>query len=140
MNNLKNIFIIDDSSIYHFMMLHKLKLLGFDEEVKAFLDGEEALDFLNQNLDDTHLLPDLIFLDINMPVMSGFDFLEEFAEIKPKIDKEITIYVVSSSVDDVDIERAKNNEHVHSYIIKPFQMEDLKSILKEFQQENQAST
>ncbi|MDQ7918564.1 response regulator [Mesonia sp. MT50] len=72
----------------------------------------------------------MILLDLSMPVMDGWQFLDEFTKVK--IEKKITIYIVSSSIDPMDYERAKSYNDIQNYIIKPVQTEDLKSILKIF--------
>ncbi|MEQ8534886.1 MAG: response regulator, partial [Imperialibacter sp.] len=74
-------------------------------------------------------LPDVILLDINMPVMDGWQFLDEFVKIKPLIKKKITIYMVSSSIDEADLERAKTYEEVSDFIVKPVKAEDLEKML-----------
>lgn len=72
-----------------------------------------------ENKDNSELLPDVIFLDINMPIMNGWQFLDEFKKMQNSIDKNITIYLVSSSFDDRDISRSKDYAEVTDYIIKP---------------------
>jgi len=73
-------------------------------------------------------IPEIIFLDINMPVMDGWEFLDKFTQIENKLDKTITLYVVSSSINPVDIERAKNTNAVKDYLVKPVTLEDLEAI------------
>jgi CheY-like chemotaxis protein len=95
----------------------------------VFSDGEEALDFMLDNLHKE--LPDVIFLDIDMPIMDGFEFMEEYVKIKPKLGKKITIYMVSSSVDPVDIDRAKKISEITDYIVKPITQDQLTYIIGE---------
>jgi CheY-like chemotaxis protein len=76
-------------------------------------------------------LPDIIFLDIDMPIMDGFQFMEEYVKIKPKLGKKITIYMVSSSVDPVDIERARKISEITDYIVKPITQNQLTDIIQE---------
>jgi CheY-like chemotaxis protein len=95
----------------------------------VFSDGEEALDFMLDNLHNDKELPDVIFLDIDMPIMDGFQFMEEYIKIKPKLGKKITIYMVSSSVDPVDIERAKKISDITDYMVKPVTHDQLKHIV-----------
>ncbi|WP_240927948.1 response regulator, partial [Cellulophaga sp. Z1A5H] len=96
----------------------------------TFSDGEEALNFVLKNLNDKIELPDIILLDINMPIMDGFQFMEEFVKIKPKLGKKIVVYMVSSSVDPKDIERTKKISAISDYIIKPIEIEKLKAIIE----------
>tara|TARA_R110002111_G_scaffold55243_3_gene94979 strand:- start:863 stop:1180 length:318 start_codon:yes stop_codon:yes gene_type:complete len=97
----------------------------------VFSDGEEALDFMLDNLHNDKELPDVIFLDIDMPIMDGFQFMEEYVRIKPKLGKKITIYMVSSSVDPVDIDRAKKISEITDYIVKPITHDQLTGIIRE---------
>lgn len=94
-----------------------------------FSDGEEAIEFFEANTKSTDKLPDVVFLDINMPIMDGWDFLEEYVKLKPSIEKKITIYVVSSSVHPEDIERATKISEVSDYLIKPVSADETRQIL-----------
>ena len=129
MNNLYNICVIDDDDIYQFTITKILETVKLNKKIILFSDGEEALDFMIDNLYNDDELPDVIFLDINMPIMDGFQFMEEYVKLKPKLDKKIIIYMVSSSVDPVDIAKAKGISDISDYIIKPIQAGQLKSIL-----------
>lgn len=130
MNNPFNICIIDDDDIYQFTVIKTLESLKLANKIIAFSDGEEALNFFIENLNKSAELPDVVLLDINMPIMDGFQFMEEYVKIKPKVGKKITIYMVSSSVDPVDIERAKSISEISDYIIKPIKSGELKSIME----------
>ena len=130
MNNNLNVCVVDDDEIFQFTMNLSLKSLGSVGKVRIFDDGLEAIDFMLDNINDQQELPDIIFLDINMPVMDGFQFMEEYIKIKPKVGKKITIYMVSSSVDPVDIEKAKLISDISDYIIKPIKQNQLKLLLE----------
>ena len=75
-----------------------------------------------------NLLPDIIFLDLNMPVMDGWEFLNEFLKIKNNLNKKITLYVVSSSIDPRDLERVKSFNMVTDYLIKPIELKKFEKI------------
>ena len=115
MNTPVNICIVDDDDIYQFTVVKTLELLEFEKNIKVFSDGEEALEFLLSNLNQNDELPDVIFLDINMPIMDGYQFMEEYVKIKSKLGKKTVIYMVSSSVDPVDIEKAKRISDISDY-------------------------
>ncbi|MCB4797413.1 response regulator [Neotamlana laminarinivorans] len=125
-----NICIIDDDEVYQFTTLQMLKKINLEKNVMAFYDGEEAINFFLDHLDETSKLPDVIFLDINMPIMDGFQFMNEYIKIKPQVGKKITIYMISSSVDPIDLEKAKNISEISDYIIKPIKRGELKSIFE----------
>ena len=124
-----NVCIVDDDDIYQFTMVKTLKSLKLTDSIMVFSDGEEALDFMLDNLHNDKELPDVIFLDIDMPIMDGFQFMDEYIKIKPKLGKKITIYMVSSSVDPVDIERAKKISDITDYMVKPVTHDQLKHIV-----------
>ncbi|MCK0192584.1 response regulator [Arenibacter sp. F20364] len=112
-------------------MVKTLKSLRLAENIMTFSDGEEALDFMLDNLHNDKELPDVIFLDIDMPIMDGFQFMEEYVKLKPSLGKKITIYMVSSSVDPVDIERAKKISEIADYMVKPITHNQLRNIVEE---------
>ncbi|QRM89809.1 response regulator [Lacinutrix sp. WUR7] len=123
--------IVDDDDVYQFTIKKTINSLNIAKNIMAFSDGEEALNFMIENLHNDEELPDVILLDINMPIMDGFQFMEEYIKIKPKLDKKITIYMISSSVDASDVERANKISEVSDYIIKPIKEGQIQSILLE---------
>lgn len=128
-----SICLIDDDQIYTFGFKKLINLKGFNSKVINFRDGEQAIMWIKTRLNSA-LLPDVIFLDINMPNMDGWEFMKEFAEIKSQLGKKITIYMLSSSIDLNDIYRAKNILDVEDYIFKPVNGHQLTEILNEAQQ------
>jgi len=131
-----NICIVDDDDIYQFTVVKTLELLEFEKNIMSFSDGEEALNFLINNFNKNQKLPDVIFLDINMPIMDGFQFMEEYGKIKSRLSKKTVIYMVSSSVDPIDIEKAKRISDVSDYIIKPIEPGKLKNVMEDFVKAN----
>ena len=124
------ICLIDDDGIYQFYMKKIITVLHKISRLISFGDGEEAVEFFEKNLANSSELPNIIFLDINMPVMDGWQFMEEYVKLKPKIAKEITVYMLSSSNDDDDIEHAKSINEISDYLIKPVTLEQLEEIVK----------
>ena len=116
---MSKVFIIDDDPIHQRIaqiMISKHRL--FDEFL-SYTEAGVALEFLTENCKEIERLPDVILLDLNMPVMDGWDFLENFDKIKSTILKEIRIYIVSSSVDEKDISRSQSYSSVEGFISKP---------------------
>ncbi|WP_452228137.1 MULTISPECIES: response regulator [unclassified Lacinutrix] len=130
-----NFCIVDDDDIYQFTIKKTIKALNLAQNIIAFSDGEEALNFMIANLNNDEELPDVILLDINMPIMDGFQFMEEYIKIKPKLGKKITIYMVSSSVDIADLGRAKKISEISDYIIKPIRKAKIKEIIEKLLRE-----
>lgn len=126
------IAIIDDDSIFQFIAKRLIESIDSKNETIVFSDGKDAIDFINFNLNKIDMLPDIIFLDINMPVMNGWQFLNKYIELKSKIEKEITIYIVSSSKNPDDFIKAENISEVDDYIVKPITREKYTSILNSF--------
>ena len=128
----KSIAIIDDDAIFQMLIediINTHKLAG---KVLPFTDSEAALDFIKDTSIDECDLPDLILLDINMPIMDGWDFLEEFKEVKTGLKKEIDIYMLSSSISERDKTKAKNNPNVKGYLTKPISPDILKPLVQKY--------
>lgn len=120
--------IIDDDDIYQFVAQRDIEFTRLVKKVILFSSGEAALKFFKEEIHNSDVLPDIVFLDINMPIMDGWQFMEEYSIIRPNIIKSVTIYLVSSSVDERDIQRAKKMSEVSGYIIKPIGRDRLAEI------------
>ncbi|MGI8951372.1 MAG: response regulator [Chitinophagaceae bacterium] len=116
---LLNICIIDDDRIYQFAAKKTIEATRLAKKITVFSNGEEAIEYLKSIANDLNQIPDIIFLDINMPVMNGWEFLEAYKTMQFLQKKLINIYVVSSSVSDYDIVRSKEFSAVSGYVIKP---------------------
>ncbi|MFQ3173749.1 MAG: CheY-like chemotaxis protein [Flavobacterium sp.] len=110
-------YIIDDDKLSITLMSMLISKNNFCEEIISFFNPQFALDELKKNCDTPLNLPDVILLDLNMPILDGWQFLDEF--ILLSIKKEIFIFIVTSSIDPYDIELAKKYDMVKSYIMKP---------------------
>lgn len=122
--------IIDDDSVYVNLVKKIIETKKLCQNLLVFSDGKQSIDYfeaLLQNLEAENI-PEIIFLDLNMPVMDGWEFLERFTKIKNKLGKVITLYVVSSSINPLDVDRAKSLTSVHDYLIKPVNISELENI------------
>ncbi|WP_172674335.1 response regulator [Persicobacter sp. CCB-QB2] len=116
-----NVWMIDDDPLHHKISTKMLELLDSGLKVKSFLRADEAL----EELQNSQSLPDIIFLDINMPYMSGWEFLEAFEERSFNI----KIHMLSSSIDPDDENKASNFKPVSGFTSKPLSLERLKYLL-----------
>ena len=122
------VIIVDDDDINNFLCKRIITLAHFSDNISTFLDANSALSFLRSNIDHPENLPDIIFLDINMPIKNGWDFLAEYESFKSSIGKNIHIYMLSSSVYEEDMKKAKNFDSIVDYIPKPLSESVLEKI------------
>lgn len=119
MERINNLYIVDDDTTYTFLTELLIKKTNKVEHVMVFNDARKAIDSINENIQNNELLPEVIFLDLNMPIMDGWEFLNEFKTIKTRLEKKIIIYIVTSSINPIDFEKAISTENVSDFIVKP---------------------
>jgi CheY-like chemotaxis protein len=119
----KNIAVIDDDDIYVLLTKRIIEKTHLFEKVIVFKNGLEGLNFIKENFNDFNLLPEIILLDLSMPIMNGWQFLDEFMKLYPKNESSIKIYISTSSISPNDVERAKKISIVSNYLIKPISKE-----------------
>ncbi len=131
MNPSYKVCIIDDDPVFVFGTKKLIELSRFGSSVITFQHGREALDELVKLCSTPDRFPDIIFVDVNMPVMDGWEFLNELYSLP--IPDSVNVFLVSSSTDPTDQEKAESIKQLTGYIIKPFsveRLEKLKSRLK----------
>jgi CheY-like chemotaxis protein len=121
----KIIWVVDDDVIYQTIIKKLITKAGVFSAHSSFMNGKEAITTLANTIEKNEYLPDVILLDINMPVMDGWEFMEEIKMIKSKIGKKIIIYIVSSSIAVEDKNKSKTFSDIIGYIPKPISVDDL---------------
>lgn len=120
------LFLVDDDPIYIFSMKAMLRQVGFEGELETFENGLSALESIRANDKG----PDIILLDINMPIMDGWEFLEAVQQNGLGLHN-TNIYIVTSSISPDDEVKAKSIEQVDGFLIKPVEKKKLKKIISE---------
>jgi len=125
-----HILLIDDDPVFVFVTTKLLHNVGSFAPITVCDNGESALKVLHDIIDKAAPLPDIIFLDLNMPGMNGWQFLKAYAALLPKMPRQPLLYVVSSSISARDINRAKKLPIVQGYISKPLSTQKLDNLFQ----------
>lgn len=133
MKKIKSIMLIDDCETYLFINQKVIESLNFVGSILPFSTAMDALNYLKliQDMNAYHgvFAPEIILLDINMPIMDGFAFLDEFDKLKISKQNHVTIFMLSTSSHPDDIIKANNNKNVSGLIVKPLTASELISQL-----------
>jgi CheY-like chemotaxis protein len=134
-SKIMHLSILDDNALDH-MILEKMlsKLNNVSNDIVHYYHGSELLKTIEKSEDET--FPDILFLDLHMPDMDGWTFLKHLNRLKKNMQKKITVYVLSSSVDPVDINKSKRYTFVKDYLFKPVSYEKLEKIFSSLNKPN----
>ena len=125
----ETVMIIDDNSIDLYITTRMIEKNNFGKKVLKYSAANEALKYLQDNQEDVSVLPQVIFVDIYMPLMSGFEFLHAYDKLPTALKNHCRAYVISSTIDDDDIARARGDNNVVSFKVKPVTKEFLDRII-----------
>ena len=125
--------LIEDDPIHIFLSKKYLEMTGRIEIIMICQNGKEAYDKLQAIFTSGEILPELILLDLNMPIWDGWQFLEKFKDIP--LQSKITIYILTSSINEADREKARQFNNVNNYVVKPIKLETLIDLLDEMDRE-----
>lgn len=113
------VMIIDDNALDLYIAAKLITNNSFSKHVLEYDNASAALEFLAENQENTDLLPQIIFVDIYMPLMDGFEFLENYKLLSSTLTDHCKIIMVSSTIDDRDIFTAKHDQSVSLFAVKP---------------------
>ena len=132
MSQINAISIIDDDPITVFGIMKMLSSINVCDDIRTFVNGKEAIDHIKEMIADNKPIPEVIFLDINMPIMDGWQFLEEFITLPLK--NKIRINIVTSSIDLYDKKQweffRQKTHHIIDFKNKPLRKDEIAAITK----------
>lgn len=126
MKKLENIIIVEDDPIASLLLTRKLEKHPLFGQSKAFGNGKLSYDYISSTFENGDKLPDVILLDINMPVMNGWQFLDKFQNLENR--EKVPVIILTSSIDPQDMEKSKTYKEVKGYFLKPITDESLEQI------------
>ena len=129
LNKVTKVMLVDDNEIDLKINAKLINLFKLFDEIIICQSAEEALDYLNKYSSQSEKLPNLILLDIQMPDMDGFDFLEEYKNLNKALTDKCTIAMLSSTLDFGDIKRAEANPFVSTLLKKPLSIAELTALI-----------
>lgn len=121
--------IIDDDPINNKLCQLNIKKTVPEAYIRTFTNPEEGLKYLQELISVDEKNNTILYLDINMPEMNGWEFMEKFEKLTPELREIVKVYILSSSVNPRDREKAINNENITDYIVKPLTSETIKNSL-----------
>lgn len=126
---MRKLVFIDDDPIDHFLMKHILRGKNYFDITTYTIYGSLVLDYIEEHKAEPEKLPDMIFLDLNMPMFSGWDFLKRMEQMHHEISKEIPVFVISSSLRPADKTTTSKYSFVQDFISKPVKGEEIERII-----------
>ncbi len=122
------VMLIDDTEVDAFISKRILMNSNFSSQIIEFNSAEKALDYLNENKLNLATLPQVIFLDIHMPAMDGFDFLEKFRLIEGEVHAFSKVVMLSTTNDEKDLSQIKKYPNVLKFLTKPLKIDELQAL------------
>ncbi len=122
------VMLVDDNDTDNFISKRIIEITNFAKVVIVKSSGKSALDYLEENKENDGSLPEIIFLDINMPIVDGFVFLYEFEKFNDSVKDHCKVIILSSSDNKRDIDKIVNNDYVIKFITKPLTEASLEEI------------
>lgn len=127
----ETVMIIDDNAIDLYVCSRMTTKNNFGKRVLEYSVATDALHYLQDNQDNFSELPQIIFVDIYMPLMSGFEFMKEYDKLSPALKNHCKVYIISSTIDNEDIVKSHSDKNVVSFQVKPITKDFLDRIIAE---------
>lgn len=128
MNSIGTVMLVDDNDTDNFISKRIIEITKFSNNVIVKNSGKSALDYLVENKEFPDAIPDIIFLDINMPIVDGFVFLYEYEKFSNSVKDKCRVIILSSSDNKRDIDKIVNNDFVIKFVTKPLTEKTLEEI------------
>jgi len=128
----KKVLLIDEDATNNLIFKKLANSTKLSDDLITCISALDGLEYLSDCLKSGNALPEIIFLDIKMPIMNGWEFLDEFQKLKTKFDSPIKIFILSTSNNPNDFDKAQKYDDVQKYLVKPLSIKTLKEIGSEF--------
>jgi len=130
---LDKVLLVDDSDADNFIHQRVIKKADITHQIIVKKSGQEALEYLSTLVDETlYPVPNLVFLDINMPGMNGWEFLEHYEKLPLNQKAEIIVCMLTTSISETDKKKAETLPQIKSYQHKPLTQESLMEVVRTF--------
>ncbi|MBS9461433.1 response regulator [Flagellimonas sp. 389] len=126
---LDSILLLDDNPATNYIHKKFIEKVNCTERVLEFQNGYEALKYIR---DHSHRPPDLIFVDINMPIMDAWEFLEEFEKLEEGLRQKSKVFVLTTSLSPRDVEKANQIGFIEDIMMKPLSTDDIEQLMTKF--------
>lgn len=130
MKKINTVAVIDDDEVFQLIVKKQIEIKNLASNILKFYNGEEAFNYLQENSGNEDKLPDLIMLDVNMPIKDGWEFLEDYRNLDTNVRGRISLYMVTSSVIQSDIDKANQDENIVDFVSKPITNEKLEELFQ----------
>ena len=126
----KRTLIIDDDEIFVFGLTKLIQIKSLADDIVVKENGHKAINYIITLAEENKPLPELILLDLNMPILDGWGFLDRFKDLEESLHRKMEINIMSSSIAQSDYDRSKTYSAVSGYFVKPLSLKDLTNLLQ----------
>lgn len=129
----RDFIVIDDNKLDCFIAEKIITNTGMSESIRLFSDARQALEFIRKNVSFSTPARTVVTLDVQMPLMNGFEFVEAFETLPPELQDHYVILLLSSSINDIDVNRVKNYQSVKQFLNKPLTVTKMSSLIEQLE-------